>query len=416
MKTLWAIAKKDIMHVVKDKTALLLMIAVPLAVITVIGLAFSSLFNANSGQLTISVALSDQDNATVGKAIKQALNIHTKDLDITITTYPNAERVRQQVEASNESVGIVIPTGASEAINKGASQAIPSDKRVQFYTLPNNSSDARVNVIRMIVDKVLQTQLISNESVRQVYQVCNQPGNHCAPNTINGPAISGAVIQATNATENALQPVSAGKAPEINTFDQVIPGYAIFFALFGLNSVAATILQEKESGTFRRLLIAPIHKYALLGGKLLAQFVVTLVQIGIIFAIGYFVFHMHVPDWPALILLLFGTSFAATGLGILIVSLVRSRRQINPVVTLVTLVTSALGGSWWPLYMEPEWMRNVARVGITAWAMEGLNNSMLFGKSFMEVLPNIIALFVYGLICFLIALRFFRFQEKTAAA
>lgn len=56
----------------------------------------------------------------------------------------------------------------------------------------------------------------------------------------------------------------------------LVPGYAVFFALFGINAAAATILQEKEDGTFRRLLIAPIQKYSLLGGKLLAQFILTL--------------------------------------------------------------------------------------------------------------------------------------------
>jgi hypothetical protein len=54
---------------------------------------------------------------------------------------------------------------------------------------------------------------------------------------------------------------------KVNTFDQLVPGYAIFFALFGVNAAAGTILQEKEDGTFSRLLIAPVHKYALLGGN-----------------------------------------------------------------------------------------------------------------------------------------------------
>jgi ABC-2 type transport system permease protein len=93
------------------------------------------------------------------------------------------------------------------------------------------------------------------------------------------------------------------------------------------------------------LLIAPVQKYALLGGKLLAQFLLTLLQLIVLFAVGYLAFHIHIGSWPAVILLLIGSSFAATGLGILLVSVVKTRRQLNPIVTLVTLVTSAIGGA-----------------------------------------------------------------------
>ena len=247
-------------------------------------------------------------------------------------------------------------------------------------------------------------------------QVCHQPGNTCAPQTIDAAAIAKMVgsvtTQATQTAQVAL--LAAGQAPKVGTFDQIVPGYAVFFALFSINAAAATILQEKEDGTFRRLLIAPIQKYSLLGGKLLAQFLLTLLQLVVLFGVGYFAFHMHIGSWPGVILLVIGASFAATGLGILLVSVVKTRRQLAPVVTLVTLITSAIGGAWWPLFLEPGWMQSIAKIGLTAWAMEGLNGVMIFGKDVTQVLPDILGLFAYGIICFLIAMRFFRFQEKVA--
>ena len=59
-------------------------------------------------------------------------------------------------------------------------------------------------------------------------------------------------------------------------------------------------------------------------------------------------------------------------------------------------------------------MQSIAKIGITAWAMEGLNGVMILGKDFAQVAPDIIGLFAYGAICFIIAMRLFRFQEKTA--
>src|SRR5579875_1601135 len=418
MKTLWYIARKDLLQITRDRNGLTLMLVVPLVLITVVGFAFGSFYNDGSSQIQIVVALNNQETAPdafIGKAIASALKIKTSQLAITVNEYRSPAQVIAQVEATNNAanVGIVIPAGASQTLLNDLQQNITPKNLVQLYTLPN-TNDLRVTVVENIVNNVVQSLLAGSASVNQVYRVCHQAGNYCAQQTIDPAAISAAVASASSEANQAIQTLSAGQAIKISPFDQVLPGYAVFFALFGLNAVAATILQEKEDGTFRRLLIAPIQKYALLGGKLLAQFLVTLAQLCIFFLVGYFAFKMEVNNWPAVILLLIGSSFAATGLGMLLVSLVKTRRQLSPVVTLVVLITSAVGGAWWPLFLEPTWLQPLAKIGITAWAMEGLNGSMILGKGFMDVLPDILGLLAYGLICLMIALRLFRFQQKTA--
>src|SRR5258707_555803 len=253
MKNLWYIAKKDLLQILKDRNSLFFLLLVPLVLIVVVGFAFGNLFGNGSSQITITVAMSNQDNGEVGKAIVNAFHVNTAQLKITVNQH-------------NE---------------------------------PNPVTD----------------------------QVANY----------------------TN-----------------------------------INTAARTILQEKEDGTFRRLLIAPVNKYALLGGKLLAQFILTLAQLTFFFVVGYFAFHLNIGSVPAVIALLIGASFAATGLGILLVSVVKTRRQLNAIVPLVVLVTSAIGGAWWPLFLEPTWMQQIAKIGLTAWAMEGLNGEMIYGKDFLQ--------------------------------
>ncbi len=418
MKTLWYIAKKDLLQVTRDRSGLILMLLVPLVLISIVGFALGSFYGDGSSQIQIKVALNNQETAQdafIGKTIAAALKVNTSQLAITVDEYRRPAQVIEQVSASNDAanVGIVIPSGASQTLLNDLQQNVTPKNLVQFYTLPN-TNDPRITVVQDIVNKVVQSQLAGHAGVGQVYQVCNQPGNHCAPNTVDPAAISAAVARANVEADQAIETLTAGQSIKSGPFDQALPGYAIFFSLFGLNAVAATILQEKENGTFRRLLIAPIQKYALLGGKMLAQFLVTMAQLSILFLVGYFVFRVHITDWLAVSLLLIGTSFAATGLGMLLVSLVRTRAQINPVISLIVLVSSAIGGTWWPLFLEPTWLQHLAKIGIPAWAMEGLNGSMILGKGFMDVLPDILGLLAYGLICFIIALRLFRFQQKTA--
>jgi ABC-2 type transport system permease protein len=416
MRTVWYIAKKDLLQALKDRNSFILLLAVPLVLITAIGLAFGNLFGSDSNQISITVAVSDQDGGEVGKAIVEALKVDTSQLAITVQQYPDAQHVTDQI-ANNSTVnaGVVIPSGTTDNVIAAAQRGTAPTNLIQVYALPSNN-DPRATIVQNIVTGVMSSQLAGSAAVAQVYAVCNQPGNQCAQGTINAQQIAANVGQASAFDGRAsVQTLTAGKAVKINNFDQIVPGYAVFFALFGINAAAATILQEKEDGTFRRLLIAPIQKYALLGGKLLAQFILTLLQLSVLFGIGYLAFKLDIGSWPAVIVLLVCTSFAATGLGILLVSIVKTRRQLNPIVTLVVLVTSAIGGAWWPLFLEPQWMQSLAKLGITAWAMEGLNGVMILGKDFTQVLPNMLGLLAYGIICFVIAMRFFRFEQQTAA-
>ncbi len=424
MKAVWYIAKKDLLEVLKDRNSFILLLIVPFVLILTVGAAFGGLFDSGSNQIAVTVAVSNHDTGYVGKAILSALNINNSQLKITVKQYSNPAQVTQVVSnsSSNVSAGVVIPAGTTDKLIAASSNGGSTQNLVQFYSLPG-SKDPGITISQSIVtgvtNQLVTSQYAGSEAVKQVESICNQSGNHCAQRTIDPTTIARIVGQASaNATGAAqVEALSAGSAPaKLNTFDLVVPGYAIMFALFGLQAAAGTILQEKEDGTFRRLLIAPVQKYALLGGKLLAQFLLTLVQLLVLFMLGYFIFHLTIGSWPAVILLLIMASFATTGLGILLVSVVKTRRQLSPIVTLVVLITSAIGGSWWPLALEPQWMQQFAKIGVTAWAMEGLNSIMLYGKDFAAIVPDVLGLLAYGLICYIIALRLFRFQEKTATA
>ncbi len=426
MKTIWYIAKKDLLETFKDRGSLVLLLLVPLVLMTAVGLTLGGLFNSGTNQINVTVAVNNQDNGYVGKTVIDALQINTSQLKVTVEQYNSADQVKNVVangkDAQGNSVnaGVVIPAGTTNRLIAASRNGTPTSNLVQLYALPSNNDPTVTiaqSIVTGVVNQLASSQFAGTSAVGQVYSVCNRPGNHCSQSSINAVSISNTVGHAGASVAQAaqVQALTAGKVQgKINSFNFIVPGYAILFALFGIQAAAATILDEKEQGTFRRLLIAPIQKYALLGGKLLAQFLMTLVQLAVLFAIGYFAFHLTIGSWPAVILILVGTSFATTGLGILLVAIVKTRRQLNPIVTLISLVMSAIGGAWWPLSIEPQWMQQFAKIGITAWAMEGLNGIMLYGKAFTDVLPDMLGLLGYGLICFLIGMRLFKFQEQAA--
>lgn len=418
MKTIWYVARKDLLQTIRDRGSIFFILVMPMIFITVMGLTLGNAFGDN-GPIRVTVAINNQDNGFVGQTITKYMAIDTKTLQITLKQYATPDQVTSVVAdtKSNVDAGVVIPAGTSDALVNDVANHQSTENLVKFYALPGNNQPTLIaqQVLNSIVSSLVTSQYASGAAVGQVNQVCNVPGNRCAPTSINAQAISQAVSQAVaNAGQTSpVQSLTAGQVVKISSFDLYVPGYAIFFAMFSINAVAGTILQEKEDGTFRRLLIAPIQKYALLGGKVLAQFILTSLQMLILFAFGYIFFHIHINNPLAVALLLLGTSFGTTGLGIALVSLVKTRRQLNPIVTIVTLVSSVISGIFFPSWLLPSWLQQFSHITLPAWASEGLNNVMIYGKDLGYVLPDILGLFVYGLICYIIALRFFRFQEKA---
>ena len=186
----------------------------------------------------------------------------------------------------------------------------------------------------------------------------------------------------------------------------------VMFAMFTVLSAAGGILEEKERGTFKRLLISPLPRWSLLGGKLLAQFLMGVVQVTMMFAFGALVCGVDLGhSLLGLLLITLATCWATTSLGILLVAVIKSRKQIHPITTLVILGSSAIGGSWFPLFLMPKAVQQVARITLVAWAMEGYNRLMILGGSLADVWVNIGVLVLYGAICFAVGLKLFKFKE-----
>jgi ABC-2 type transport system permease protein len=197
--------------------------------------------------------------------------------------------------------------------------------------------------------------------------------------------------------------------------NQLVPGYAVMFAMFTVLSAAGGILEEKERGTFKRLLIAPVPRWSLLGGKLVAQLLLGVGQIGLMFVFGRLAFDINLGRSPlALLLVTLATCWAATSLGTLLVAVIHSRKQIHPITTLVILGSSAIGGAWFPFFLMPSWLQHAARITLVAWAMEGYNQLTILGGGLADVWVDIAVLVAYGAICFAVGLKLFQFKERGA--
>jgi ABC-type multidrug transport system permease subunit len=190
----------------------------------------------------------------------------------------------------------------------------------------------------------------------------------------------------------------SGGPATINTFDQNVPGFSVTFLLLGmLLGVSLGLLDERDWGTLDRLRAMPIRAADVLLGKLLSRFVVGVAQMIVLFAIGWLAFGVSLGPQPAALLLpILGIVFAGTAFGLVVAAVAPTREAVLPVGSIVIVTMASVGGCWWPIDLEPRWMRQVALAFPTTWAMDAFNDLMIRRRTAEAALLPTGVMLAYG--------------------
>ncbi len=192
---------------------------------------------------------------------------------------------------------------------------------------------------------------------------------------------------------------------------QSAPGMMIMFSMFFMLGGAAVIVEEREQGTLRRLLVMPIHKTTILLGKFEGIYLSGLVQIGILIIVSGALMGVGWGQDPfALLLIILCYTFSIAGLSIMMAALARTQDQVGSLTTLIVLVMAPLGGAWWPLDIVPEWMQNFGHLFPTAWAMDGFSDIVTRGLGLTDILLEAAALLGFGIVFLIIGTWRFRYE------
>ncbi|HZR80741.1 MAG TPA: ABC transporter permease [Candidatus Binatia bacterium] len=189
-----------------------------------------------------------------------------------------------------------------------------------------------------------------------------------------------------------------GAPARLNTFDQNVPGFSVTFLLLGmLLGVSLGLIDERELGTLDRARATPSPVGALVVGKLLVRFAVGVVQMAVLLAVGHVAFGASLGPEPwALLLPTAGIVFAGTAFGVLVAGLARSREAVLPLGSIAIVTMAAVGGCWWPIDLEPRWMRQVALGFPTTWAMAAFNDLMIRRQGAAAALRPTLVLLAFG--------------------
>jgi len=149
-------------------------------------------------------------------------------------------------------------------------------------------------------------------------------------------------------------------------------GIAVLFLLFSATGNAATLLEERETGTLDRILASRAGLVHVLVGKWLGLFVLGCLQITAMFAWADLVFKISLMDHlPGFCIMTASTSAATSSFAIFLATLSKSRAQLSAFSVLIILSMSALGGSMIPRFAMSDRMKEIGQWTFNAWAIDG---------------------------------------------
>ena len=412
-----AVAWKEIQVFIRDRGAMALLLLFPILLSSVQGGANLAL--AGEGEtpsILLHVGLVNEDPGIFGSEISKVL----QSIDVlAVETFTHGEEAEGKVAKGEAAAAILIPADFSEKINAYTPMAIE--------VIVDPAQPESVSIITGIMNQVVDEVTIWGEVQYGIRTVLDNSGllDDATPQQMAaiGAQNLGVIMTRLNEMRHnpAIEVVSEdlqGQVAEggiMAYVSYVYAAYIVLFVFFVVGMCAESIQDEREMGTLRRLVAAPIPRGAVIGGKMLGYMLIPCLQAVLLFTIGKLAFDIPLGQSPAgLIVLTIIVAGVSTSLGLLLAVLVKSKKQASDMGTLLGFVLGFAGGAI-PIAqllmtrMEGP-MSVLSRIVPHANAIEAYYKLIAENASLMDILPELGILLAMILVFLLIAARRFKFD------
>ncbi|MBN2046895.1 MAG: ABC transporter permease, partial [Anaerolineaceae bacterium] len=148
----------------------------------------------------------------------------------------------------------------------------------------------------------------------------------------------------------------------------------------------------------------PTRAITFLGGKFFSRWFMGLIQMLILVGFGIFILRVDWGESAATVFLFLASfAFSGTALGLMLGTLAQTPNQAGNLTTIISMMTAALGGAWWPLEITPLTFQHIVKILPTTWAMIGFNNIIIKRQTLSGVWDEMLILIGFGLAFLLVA-------------
>ncbi len=311
----------------RDRQALLLSLALPVALLAVMVGAFGG-----SGDFSATASIVDLDRSPESEELIRLI----EDRPGLTVELLEADRARQLLDGSQRLLVTHVQPGYGESLAAG-----PSLPAIQFHSRGGGGDEGRV--VAAIVRSLAGRQAAAAAALRSI-----RAAAAAVPGTDPAAAESGFLDQLA-AWER--QPLVAVVTPEnvgtVDAFDRTFSGILTMIVMFTVATSVAAIVLERENGTLERLLITRLGATGIFLGKYLGALARGFAPAFLLTALAWAINRSFSPVQVVQILLIgLLMAAAAAAVGMLIAGLARSQAQANWAGVTITLVMATLGGSF----------------------------------------------------------------------
>jgi ABC-2 type transport system permease protein len=368
MRAALLIARKDLRQRVRDRSALMIAIVVPLALASIFGLIFH---NAITGRVTFTFGIVDQDHGPAAQVfLTNALGPLEHAGLIKVRREPTLAAGRNAVNTNAVSATFVLPAGFSTAIERG--------------------QPARLQVLGS-VDSTIGTQVA--QSVAQSYadriDTIRVAAAAARPKPINA-------AQAAALAPIAVADVST-KNRQLDAGTFYGAGMAVFFLFFTVQFGISSLFDERRDGTLQRMLAAPIRRSAILTGKLITSLVLGFVSMTVLAVATSFLLSAHWGNALGVAILILAGVLAATAVMTLVATFAHNSEQAQSWQAMVALVFGMLGGTFFPVAQAGGLLAALSLATPQAWFLRGLDD-LTGGAGAHAVLGPVAAILVFAVL------------------
>lgn len=202
-----------------------------------------------------------------------------------------------------------------------------------------------------------------------------------------------------------------------NYFAFVLIGLAFsgYFGV-GLNSFAANLREAQTTGTLEAMLMTPTRLSTVIMSSSIYDYGFVTFQVFVYLALGGLLFGVQLDkgNTPAALVVLVLTIIAMTSLGIIAASFIMVLKRGDPVTLLISSLAVLLGGVYYPVQLMPQWLQQLSRLLPITYSLDAMRRTLLADASFQDVMPDIIALAIFGIVLVPVSLLIFRYAVHRA--
>ena len=413
----WQVAKKELRLLVRDRRALIVLIVFPVTFIAILGVSTGRLLGWREENQLLSIAVVDQDCSDIARQLIESLASHD---GLNVRRIRNRRKARELIAQRDANVALFIGPSFHERVETLKLRDILDSKHGQLagglasldVMIEYKSTAVTTGTIvehlvfadtlRVLVPYVAK----KNKLVARLMENMHRKNQKLRGPSTKLKTFASPISQKWKVATPEPQSTRSGSV----VYQKIVPSYTVMFAFFLINIMARAFISERDLGTLRRLRLSPITPSGLLAGKTLPFLIISLLQSILLFLFGKLLFGMSWGTTPWLLIpVILTTSMAATSLGLLVATMVRTDSQVSAYANFLVITMAGISGCFMPREWLPQSMQTFSLITPHAWAL------IAYDQIFSAQVPNQTTVVgccavLTGFACVSFALGYWRFR------